>query len=72
MSELPFAAAAREVWIMLTSEPLLMWAMLIAVVVGVGSALGNVLGKTVRLIFAIISGALGIFVLYYIITSLGG
>ena len=72
VSELPFWPAVVEVWTLITSEPILLWMLLIAVVVGVGSALGSVLGKTVRLIFAVISGVLGVFVIYHIITALGG
>lgn len=72
MSDLPFWPAVQEVWGLITSEPLLLWMLLIAIVVGVGSALGSVLGKTVRLIFAVISGILGVFVIYHIITALGG
>lgn len=63
--------AFQQVVSFVSGEPILKWALLIAIVVGIGSAIGKIIGEGVKTMFSIVAGIAGFALILYIAHSLG-
>jgi uncharacterized membrane protein len=63
--------AVHDVYVFVSSEPILMWLFLATIVIGVGAAIAKALGETFRIVTGLVAGIAGIVLIVYVLRSLG-
>ena len=63
-------AAFEEVWGMVTSRPVLMWALVVGLGIAIAGALSRFMSAPVRTALSVAAGVLGVLLLAYIVNQL--